>query len=162
MTHPDSGAPFDPRDELDAIRRRLAELTPAGPQRGSGLAVAGALGLTAALVALVVALSVASTLDGGAQAAVLVVGVCVVVGFAVVGFSALRRWTARSRALRRQRRELLARHDQLTAALGTPRAQVREPAPWPNRNDRFRMVVATVLGVLVLAAVVATVVLRTV
>jgi Na+/melibiose symporter-like transporter len=161
MTYPDSGAPLDPRDELDAIRRRLAELTPAGPQRGSGLAVAG-LGLTAALVALVVALSVASTLDGGAQAAVLVVGVCVVVGFAVVGFSALRRWTARSRALSRQRRELLARHDQLAAALGTPRAPVREPARWPNRNDRFRMVVGTVLGVLVLAAVVATVVLRTV
>jgi hypothetical protein len=166
MTYPDSGAPADPRDELAAIRRRLAEITPAGPRgAGNGLLVAGSLALGAALVALIVALAVASTLDGPGQAAVLIAGICAVLGFAVLGFAVLRRWQARSSSVGRERRELLARHEELSAGLGRPRAQVgepaREPTPWPNRNDRFRMVVGTILGVLVLAAVVTTILLRT-
>ena len=162
MTYPDSGAPADPRDELSAIRRRLAEITPAGPRgAGNGLFVAGSLALAAALVALIVALAVAGTLDGSAQAAVLVVGVCAVLGFAVLGFTVLRRWQVRSSAVNRERRELLARQDELAAGLGRPRPPAREPAPRPNRDGRFWMVVGTILGVLVLAAVVTTILLRT-
>jgi hypothetical protein len=162
MTYPDSGAPADPRDELAAIRRRLAEITPAGPRgAGNGLLVGGGLALAAALVALIVTLAVASTLDGSSQAAVLVAGICAVLGFAVLGLAVLRRWQARSSSVSRERRELLARHDELAAGLGRPRPPAREPAPWPNRNDRFRMVVGTILGVLVLAAVVTTILLRT-
>ena len=102
MTYPDSGAPADPRDELAAIRRRLAEITPAGPRgAGNGLLVAGSLALAAALVALIVAVAVASTLDGPGQAAVLIVGVCALLGFAVLGFAVLRRWQARSSSVGR-------------------------------------------------------------
>ena len=74
MTYPDSGAPADPRDELEAIRRRLAELSPTGARGpGNGLLVAGGLALAGALAVLLTAIAVASTLDGGAgQAAVLI------------------------------------------------------------------------------------------
>jgi hypothetical protein len=166
MTYPDSGSPADPRDELDAIRRRLAEITPAGPRGGgTGLLVGGGLGVAGAFVALIASLAVASTLDGPAQAAVLVAGICVVIGFAILGFSAFRRWNARTTAVTRERRALLARHDQLAAELGTPGPPGREPTraatSWPNRNDRLWIVVGTVLGVLVLAAIVATVLIRT-
>ena len=164
MTYPDSGSPADPRDELDAIRRRLAEITPAGPRgAGNGLLVAGGLALAGALVALLVAVAVASTLDGGAQAAVLVVGLCVVVGFGVLGLSVLRRWQVRASAVRRERLELLARHDELVAGLGGGRRTAQpayQPAPWPNRNDRFRMMVGTVLAVLLFAAVLTTILIR--
>ena len=165
MTYPDSGSPADPRDELDAIRRRLAEITPAGPRgAGNGLLVATGLAIAGSLVALLVAIAVASTLEGGGgQAAVLVVGLCVVVGFAVLGFSVFRRWQVRSNAVRRERLELLARQEDLVAGLGAPRRPGQpayQPAPWPNRNDRFRMVVGTILAVLVLTAVLATILVR--
>jgi hypothetical protein len=164
MTYPDSGSPADPRDELDRIRRRLAELTPAGPRGASnGLLVAGGLALAGALVALLVAIAVASTLEGGGQAAVLIVGLCVVAGFAVLGLSVLRRWQVRAAAIRRERLELLARQDQLAAGLGSPRRTGQpayQPRPWPNRNDRFRMVVGTVLAVLLVTAVLVTIVVR--
>ena len=164
MTYPDSGSPADPRDELDAIRRRLAELTPSGPRGASnGLLVAGGLALAGALVALLVAIAVASTLVGGGQAAVLIVGLCVVAGFAVLGLSVLRRWQLRAGAVRRERLELLARQDQLAAELGSrrrPGQPAYQPPRWPNRNDRFRMVVGTILAVLLLTAVLATVLIR--
>jgi hypothetical protein len=159
MTYPDSGAPADPRDELDMLRRRLAEISAAGSQRpGNGLAVAGGLSLAVALVALIIALAVASTLEGGgAQAAVLIVGICALLGFAVLGFAFLRRWQARSGAVVRERRELLARYAQLATTLGAPRA----PAGEPVGDDRFLLVLATILGVVVLAAIVVTILLRT-
>jgi hypothetical protein len=164
MTYPDSGSPADPRDELDAIRHRLAELTPAGPRgAGNGLLVAGGLALAGALVALLVAIAVASTLDGGGQAAVLVAGLCVVGGFAVLGLSLLRRWQIRANAVRRERLELLARYDELAAGLGRgrpPGQPAYQPAPWPNRNDRLRMVVGTILAVLLFAAILATILVR--
>lgn len=165
MTYPDSGSPADPREELDAIHRRLAELTPAGPRGASnGLLVAGGLALAGALVALLVAIAVASTLAGGGQAAVLIVGLCVVAGFAVLGLSVLRRWQVRAAAVRRERLELLARQDQLAAGLGRARGPAYRPtyrpARWPNRNDRFRMLVGTILAVLLLTAVLATIVVR--
>jgi hypothetical protein len=164
MTYPDSGSPADPREELDAIRHRLAEITPAGPRgAGNGLLVAGGLALGGALVALLVAIAVASTLDGGGQAAVLIVGLCVVGGFAVLGLSVLRRYQVRAAAVRRERLELLARHDELAADLRggrRPGLPAYQPASWPNRNDRFRVMVGTVLAVLLFAAVLATILLR--
>jgi hypothetical protein len=164
MTYPDSGSPADPRDELDAIRHRLAELTPGGPRGTSnGLLVAGGLALAGALVALLVAIAVASTLDGGGQAAVLIVGLCVVAGFAVLGLSVLRRWQIRAGAVRRQRLELLARQDELAAELGSARRPGRPAYRQPagqNRNDRLRIVVITILAVLVVTAVLATIVVQ--
>jgi hypothetical protein len=162
MTYPDSGAPADPRDELEAIRRRLAELTPAGPRGpGNGLLVAGGLALAGALAVLLIAIAVASTLDdGGAQAAVLIAGLCIVAGFAVLGLSLLRRWQDRAAEVRRERLELLTRYDTLTGGTGEARGSAYQPAPWPNRNDRFRMVAGLILAVLVLLAVVVTVVVR--
>jgi hypothetical protein len=139
MTYPDSGSPADPRDELDAIRHRLAELTPAGPRgAGNGLLVAGGLALAGALVALLVAI-------------------------AVLGLSLLRRWQIRANAVRRERLELLARYDELAAGLGRgrpPGQPAYQPAPWPNRNDRLRMVVGTILAVLLFAAILATILVR--
>jgi hypothetical protein len=165
MTYPDSGSPADPRDELDAIRRRLAEITPAGPRGASnGLLVAGGIALAGALVALRAAIAVASTLEGGGQAAVLVAGLCVVGGFAVLGLSVLRRWQVRARAVRQERLDLLARHDELVAGRDGPRRRTGpayRPAPWSNRTDQFRLVVATILAVLVLAAIVAVILVRT-
>ncbi|HEY7103256.1 MAG TPA: phage holin family protein [Mycobacteriales bacterium] len=168
MTYPDSGAPADPRDELEAIRRRLDELTPAGPRGpGNGLLVAGGLALTGALAVLLIAIAVASTLDGGAgQAAVLIAGFCIVAGFAVLGLSLLRRWQDRAAEVRRQRLELLTRYDTLVAEMGQPRGSASQPAyrsayqPAPNRNDRFRMVAALILAVLVLLVVLTVVVAR--
>jgi hypothetical protein len=162
MTYPDSGAPADPRDELEAIRRRLAEITPAGPRGGgNGLLVAGGLALAGALVVLLVAIAVASTLDsGGSEAAVLIAGFCIVAGFAVLGLSLLRRWQDRAGAVRRERLELLTRYDVLAAETGEQRGTAYRPAPWPNRNDRFRMVAGLILAVLVLFAVVVTVLVR--
>jgi hypothetical protein len=157
MTYPDSGSPADPRDELDAIRHRLAELTPGGPRGTSnGLLVAGGLALAGALVALLVAIAVASTLDGGGQAAVLIVGLCAVAGFGVLGLSVLRRWQVRAAAARRERLELLARQDELAAGLGSPRGPAYPPPALPYRNDRFRIVVGTILAVLLLTAILAT------
>ena len=158
MTYPDSGAPADPRDELAAIRRRLAETAPTA--RGNGLLVAGGLALAGAFVALIVALVVASTLGGGGQAAVLIAGLCVVAGFAVLGLSVLRRWQIRSGAVRRERLELLVRQDELAAALGDPGPPLAEPAPLASRADRVRVVAFAALGVLVLAAVVIAVIVR--
>ena len=166
MTYPDSGAPPDPRDELAAIRRRLAEITPAGPRAASnGLLVAGGLALAGALVVLLVAIAVASTLDsGGGEAAVLIAGFCIVAGFAVLGLSLLRRWQDRAGAVRRERLELLTRYDVLAAQTGEQRGTAYQPAyqpaPWPNRNDRFRMVAGLILAVLVLFAVVVTILVR--
>jgi hypothetical protein len=162
MTYPDSGSPADPRDELDRIHHRLAELTPAGPRGArNGLLVACGLALAGALVALLVAIAVASTLEGGGgQAAVLIVGLCVVAGFAVLGLSVLRRWQIRAAAVRRERLELLTRQDELAGALGSPRRPAYQPVPAPNRNDRFRMVVGTVLAVLLFTAILAVVLVR--
>ena len=162
MTYPDSGASADRREELEAIRRRLAEITPTGPRGGdSGLLVAGGLALAGALVVLLVAIAVASTLEGGGgQAAVLIAGLCVVAGFAVLGLSLLRRWQDRVGAVRRERHELLVRHDALSAEMGEPRRPAYRPAPWPNRNDRLRMVLGLTLAVLVLFAVIVTILVR--
>jgi hypothetical protein len=166
MTYPDSGAPADRRDQLDAIRRRLAEMTPAGPRgAGNGLLVAGGLALAGALVVLLIAIAVASTLDdGGGQAAVLIAGFCIVAGFAVLGLSLLGRWQGRARAVRRERLELLTRYDTLAAEMGEPRGaaygRAYQAASRPNRNDRLRMAAGLILAVLVLLAVVATILVR--
>jgi hypothetical protein len=162
MTYPDSGAPADPRDELEAIRRRLAELTPAGPRGpGNGLLVAGGLALGGALAVLLIAIAVAGTLAGGAgQAAVLIAGFCVVAGFAVLGFALLRRWQDRAAEVRRERLELLTRYDTVAAELGRPRGSAYRPAPWPGRTERFRLAAGLILAVLVLVAVVVAVVVR--
>jgi hypothetical protein len=161
MTYPDSGAPADRRDELEAIRRRLAEITPTGPRGDSGLLVAGGLALSGALVVLLVAIAVASTLEGGGgQAAVLIAGLCVVAGFAVLGLSLLRRRQDRVGAVRRERLELLVRYDALSAETGEPRGPAYRPAPRPNRNDRLRMVLGLTLAVLVLFAVIVIILVR--
>jgi hypothetical protein len=155
MTYPDSGAPVDPREELEAIRRRLAELTPAGRRRGdeSGLLMAGGLALAGAIVVLLLAIAVAGTLDsGGGQAAVLIAGFCIVAGFAVLGLSLLRRWQDRVGRVRRERVELLTRYDVLAAETGEPRGSAYPP--WPSGADRLPMVLGVILGVLVLFAVV--------
>jgi hypothetical protein len=154
MTYPDSGAPVDPREELEAIRRRLVELTPAGRRRGdNGLLMAGGLALAGALAALLVAIAVASTLDsGGGQAAVLIAGFCIVAGFAVLGLSLLRRWQDRAGRVRRERLELLARHDVLSAEVGEPRGSAYQT--WPARADRLPMVLALTLALAVLFVVV--------
>jgi hypothetical protein len=154
MTYPDSGAPIDPREELDAIRRRLAELAPAGRRRGddNGLLMAGGLALAGALVVLLLAIAVAGTLDnGGGQAAVLIAGFCIVAGFAVLGLSLLRRWQDRVGRVRRERVELLTRYDVLAAETGEPRGSYQ---PWPSGAGRLPMVLGVVLAVLVLFAVV--------
>jgi hypothetical protein len=153
MTYPDSGAPADPRDELEAIRRRLAE-TSAGRRRGdNGLLMAGWLALAGALAALLLALAVAGTLDtGGGQAAVLIAGFCIVAGFAVLGLSLLRRGQARAGLVRRERLELVARHDMLSAEVDGPPGSAYEPLP--PRTDRLPMVLGVTLGVLVPFAVV--------
>jgi hypothetical protein len=162
MTYPDSGAPADRREELEAIRRRLAEITPARSRRGdNGLLVAGGLALSGALVVLLGAIAVASTLqDGAGQAAVLVAGLCVVAGFAVLGLALLRRWQDRVGAVRRERLELLARHDELSAEMGEPRGVAYRPASWLDRTDRIPMVAALALGLLVLLVVVVTILVR--
>ena len=162
MTYPDSGAPADPLDELEAIRRRLAELSPTGARGpGNGLLVAGGLALAGALAALLVAIAVASTLEGGAgQAAVLIAGLCIVAGFAVLGLALLGRWQDRASAVRRERLELLTRYDTLAAGTGEARGTAYQPAPWPNRNDRVRMVAGLILAGLVLLVVLAIVVAR--
>jgi hypothetical protein len=153
MTYPDSGAPIDPRDELEAIRRRLAELTPAGRRDDNGLLMAGWLALAGALGVLLLTIAVAATLDsGGGQAAVLVAGFCIVAGFAVLGLSLLRRWQARAGRVRRERLELVARQDVLTAEVGAPPVAAYEP--WPRRTDRLPLALGVTLGVLVLFAVV--------
>jgi hypothetical protein len=166
MTYPDSGAPADPRDELESIRRRLAELTPAGPRGpGNGLLLAGGLALGGALAVLLIAISVAATLDeGAAQVALLIAGFCIVAGFAVLGLSLLRRWQDRAAEVRRERLELLTRYDTLAAEMGESRGTAYQPgyqpASWPNRNDRLRMVAGLVLAVLVLVAVVIAILVR--
>ena len=162
MTYPDSGAPVDPRDELEAIRRRLAELSPTGARGpGNGLLVAGGLALAGALAVLLTAIAVASTLDGGAgQAAVLIAGLCIVAGFAVLGLALLRRWQDRASAVRRERLELLTRYDTLAGGAGAARGSAYQPAPWPNRNDRVRMVAGLILAGLVLLVVLVIVVAR--
>ena len=162
MTYPDSGAPVDPRDELEAIRRRLAELSPTGARGpGNGLLVAGGLALAGALAVLLIAIAVASTLEGGAgQAAVLIAGLCIVAGFAVLGLALLRRWQDRASAVRRERLELLTRYDSLAAGTGQARGSAYQPAPWPNRNDRVRMVAGLLLAGLVLLVVLVIVVAR--
>ena len=162
MTYPDSGAPADPRDELEAIRRRLAELSTTGARGpGNGLLVAGGLALAGALAVLLIAIAVASTLEGGAgQAAVLIAGLCVVAGFAVLGLALLRRWQDRASAVRRERLELLTRYDTLAGRTGEARASAYQPAPWPNRNDRVRMVAGLILAGLVLLVVLVIVVAR--
>jgi hypothetical protein len=160
MTYPDSGAPADPREELEAIRRRLVEITPTHPRGDNGLLVAGSIALASAFVVLLIALAVASTQQGAGQAAVLVAGFCVVAGFGVLGLSLLRRWQSRARAVRRERLELLARHDTLSAEMGEPRGPAYEPAAWPNRTDRLRMVVGLILAALVLFTVVVTILVR--
>jgi hypothetical protein len=162
MTYPDSGAPADPRDELEAIRRRLAELSPTGARGpGNGLLVAGGLALAGALAVLLIAIAVASTVEGGAgQAAVLIAGLCIVAGFAVLGLALLRRWQDRASAARRERLELLTRYDTLAGRTGEARASAYQPAPWPNRNDRVRMVAGLILAGLVLLVVLVIVVAR--
>lgn len=162
MTYPDSGAPADPRDELEAIRRRLAELSPTGARGpGNGLLVAGGLALAGALAVLLIAIAVASTLeDGAGQAAVLIAGLCIVAGFAVLGLALLRRWQDRASAVRRERLELLTRYDTLAGGAGEARASAYQPAPWPNRNDRVRMVAGLLLAGLVLLVVLVIVVAR--
>lgn len=162
MTYPDSGAPADPRDELEVIRRRLAELSPTGARGpGNGLLVAGGLALAGALAVLLIAIAVASTVEGGAgQAAVLIAGLCIVAGFAVLGLALLRRWQDRASAARRERLELLTRYDTLAGRTGEARASAYQPAPWPNRNDRVRMVAGLILAGLVLLVVLVIVVAR--
>jgi hypothetical protein len=162
MTYPDSGAPADPRDELEAIRRRLAELSPTGARGpGNGLLVAGGLALAGALAVLLIAIAVASTVEGGAgQAAVLIAGLCIVAGFAVLGLALLRRWQDRASAARRERLELLTRYDTLAGRTGEARASAYQPAPWPNRNDRVRMVAGLILAGLVLLVVLVIVMAR--
>ncbi len=162
MTYPDSGAPADPRDELEAIRHRLAELSPTGARGpGNGLLVAGGLALAGALAVLLIAITVASTLEGGAgQAAVLIAGLCIVAGFAVLGLALLRRWQDRASAVRRERLELLTRYDTLAGGTGEARASAYQPAPWPNRTDRVRMVGGLLLAGLVLLVVLVIVVAR--
>jgi len=162
MTYPDSGAPADPRDELEAIRRRLAELSTTGARGpGNGLLVAGGLALAGALAVLLTAIAVASTLDGGAgQAAVLIAGLCIVAGFAVLGLALLRRWQDRASAVRRERLELLTRYDSLAAGTGQARGSAYQPAPWPNRTDRVRVAAGLILAGLVLLVVLVIVVAR--
>lgn len=134
--YPDSGAPADPRDELDAIGRRLAE--PAGRRHGdNGLMMAGWLALLGALGVLLLTIAVAGTVHSGAgQAAVLGAGFCIVAGFAVLGLSFLRRWQSGAARVRRERIELVARHDVLSADVDGPRAVAYEPRP--RRTDRLR------------------------
>lgn len=130
--YPDSGAPADPRDEL------VTELVPAGRRHAdNGLLMAGWLALAGALGVLLLAIAVASTLDsGGGQAAVLIAGFCIVAGFAVLGLSFLRRWQSRASLVRRERFELVARHDLLSAEVAEPRVMVHEPRP--RRTGRLR------------------------
>lgn len=130
--YPDSGAPVDPRDEL------VTELAPAGRRHAdNGLLMAGWLALAGALGVLLVAIVVAGSMDsGGGQAAVLVAGFCIVAGFAVLGLSFLRRWQSRAAVARRERLELVARHDLLSAEMGRPHAVVHEPRP--RRTSRLR------------------------
>lgn len=170
MTYPDSGAPADPRDELEAIRRRLAELTPTGPRGpGNGLLVAGSLALAGALAVLLLAIAVAGTLDRGAgQVAVLIAGLCIVAGFAVLGLALLGRWQDRASEVRRERLELLTRYDTLAAEMRPTHGPAHQsghqpayqPEPWPNRGSRVPMVAGLILAVLVLVAVVVTVAVR--
>jgi hypothetical protein len=152
MTYPDSGAPADP----------LAELSPTGARGpGNGLLVAGGLALAGALAVLLIAIAVASTVEGGAgQAAVLIAGLCIVAGFAVLGLALLRRWQDRASAARRERLELLTRYDTLAGRTGEARASAYQPAPWPNRNDRVRMVAGLILAGLVLLVVLVIVMAR--
>jgi hypothetical protein len=110
---------------------------------------------------LLIAIAVASTLEGGAgQAAVLIAGLCIVAGFAVLGLALLRRWQDRASAARRERLELLTRYDTLAGRTGEARASAYQPAPWPNRNDRVRMVAGLILAGLVLLVVLVIVVAR--
>ncbi len=132
--YPDSGAPADPRDEL------VTELAPAGRRHAdNGLLMAGWLALAGALGVLLLAIAVAGSMDsGGGRAAVLVAGFCIVAGFAVLGLSFLRRWQRRPGPVRRERLELVARHDLLSAEVGGPRAMVHEPRPRRPGRRRWR------------------------
>jgi hypothetical protein len=130
--YPDSGAPADPRDEL------VTELAPAGRRHAdNGLLMAGWLALAGALGVLLLAIAVAGSMhSGGGQAAVLVAGFCIVAGFAVLGLSFLRRWQNGARLARRERLEVVARHDLLSAEVAAPRTVVHEPRP--RRTGRLR------------------------
>ena len=130
--YPDSGVPADPRDEL------VTELAPAGRRHAdNGLLMAGWLALAGALGVLLLAIAVAGSMDSGSgRAAVLVAGFCIVAGFAVLGLSFLRRWQSGTARVRRERVELVARHDLLSADVDGPRGVTYEPRP--RRTDRLR------------------------
>ena len=148
--------------ELEAIERRLTELTPPGPPTaGTATLAAGAAAIGAAALALLLGLAVALTADDvTSRTLAAVIGIGLAAGLAAAGTLALRRWQHRRTTSSDERQALLARRTQLTGGLTQPNVSTDPAAAFAARNARLRRIAGAILAAAILAAVVTTVLIQ--